>query len=187
VKKTYRRSMALSLIAFPVALVVSKPAKAFAFLPFLWTAFKVLVGNGIRAVVTAVAPSVMSSTMGKFLVSVAIAYGVSEAQAAIFANKAETSGSKTIAKGGLVNDVEIAYENPTNHTVEIRGGYLELVDLTTGEVEQSQKLPYFLVEPRKSESFQFTVKKFKSEGTKVLRLSYQNQVLASSQKFYGIL
>jgi hypothetical protein len=186
-KKTYRRAVVLSLIAFPVALVVSKPAKAFAFLPFLWTAFKVFVGNAIRAAVTAVAPSVMSSTVGKFLVTVAIAYGVSEAQAAIFANKAESSGSKTIAKGGFINDVEIAYENPTDHRVEIRGGYLELVDLNTGEVEQSQKLPYFLVDARMSESFQFTVKKFKTEGAKVLRLSYQNQVLASSHKFYGIL
>jgi hypothetical protein len=175
VNKLPRRSFSAALTVIPLTFALAKPANAFAFASILWTAFKILVGNAIRAVVTSVAPSLMKSSFSKFLVSVAISYGVSEAHAAVF------------AKGGVANDVEIEYSNPSDHIIEVRGAFLELVDVATGEVEQSEKLPYFLMPARKTESLQVTVKKFKTEGAKILRLQYQNQVLASSNKFYGVV
>lgn len=178
-----RRRVIVVCIAAPVTMLNSGEVGA-AF-PLLGIAIRILIGNAIRTAVKVVAPVALSTATRRFLVSVAIAYGISEAHAAILAEKAEDAGAETLAKAGVNHDVLLSFNSGQSEDVYIRSAILELINLETGAVEQSHPLTLLRLRANSVTDIPFTVTRFETQGLKQLQLVARGQVLATGPRFFG--
>lgn len=179
-----RRHVVRTIAVTPVALILPQQSNA-ALLQLLGIIFRLLIGNGIRAAVKWAVPAALATATRRFLVGVAIAYGISETQAALVAAQAEAAGADTLARGGVHHDVTLSFKNTTAAPVTIRGALLEMVNLETNVVEEVR--PLLLNMPAMSEhDLHFTVRRFAGSGLRQLRVTALGQTMAVGSKFWGV-
>ena len=178
-----RRQAVVACIAAPSAML--NPGDVKAIFPLFGIAIRILIGNAVRTVVKAAIPLALSTATRRFLISVAIAYGISEAHAAILAKKAEDAGAETLAKAGVHHDVLLSFKSAQSEDIYVRSAILELVNLETGAVEQSHPLTMLRLRANSITEIPFTVTRFETQGLKQLRVISGGQVFATGARFFG--
>lgn len=156
-------------------------------LQLLGIAARILIGNGIRWAAKVVAPWMLSTATRRFLFGVAVAYGISQAQAAVVAEQAERAGAETVARGDVHHDVVLSLSNTKDQAIVFRSMRVELVNLGTDAVEEVLPLTMVNVPAGRTIELPFTVKRFAGEGLRQLRLVAGGQTLAVGPKFWGFV
>jgi hypothetical protein len=186
-KRVTRRQALKGILLVPVSATFPFRVAEAAFPVLFGIMIRLLIGNAIRATVKAAAPALLSTAFRRYLIGVAIAYGISEAHAAILAEKAEQTGAKTIAKAGVKHDVLLVIENTSDSSVTFGGASLELVNLESNYVEFSHPVSGMRLPAKTAEELPVTIHRFKVQGPKQLRLVRNGQVIAAGEVFYAVV
>jgi acyl-CoA synthetase (AMP-forming)/AMP-acid ligase II len=172
------------IATLPVACTVFTLSSASAAPPLLAAVCEVLIGNAIRTVVRRIAPSISSGAFRQFLLDVAIAYGLTRAQAAVAATEAERSGAETIARPNVPDDILLTVSNTQRSDFTFPRSKIEVVNLETGEPEEEWPVTLLFVRAMSTKTLTFTLDELTASGPRQLRLTSKGKTIALSRRFY---
>jgi hypothetical protein len=151
----------------------------------IFVAFKKYIVDGMF--VKALArwlPSLFATDLRKYLFAVLLAFGISEAKAALLAEEAEENGAKEVARDEKERITDIYIKNVRNEPLEISGLRLLLVDAQTNMVELRSTASWGLVVfPGQTMKRQIVARKYPTVGLKYWCLSTEKETLAVSERF----
>ena len=168
--------------------LVSRPASAI--LPLLaQVAIRVFIGTALRTAATRVIPAVGATVVRRYLLAVAVAYGIAASEADAIAAEAERVGATNLVKANDPRSrIEIQFQNPSESPIKLTGMVLELFDVTSSSVEDVLELHTVLVRPGKLLSLPYSFDFLRTGGPKELRVANASgRAKARSERFFAVL
>lgn len=150
-------------------------------------AFRRYAVGGIIVALTRLFPSLFATELRKYLMAVAVAFGISEARAAVIAEHAENAGAQDLARDGVERVTEISITNTQDDPLEFARLRLLLVDVKTNTVElMSTTFWGLVVLPNATMQRQIATSHFPRPGLKRWYLSEARRTLRRSEPFMVI-
>jgi hypothetical protein len=190
---TRRKALKL-IVSTPIVMTVtgySVPAQAIA--PpvivalagvFISVAFRRYIVGPIIAFLARLFPTLFATELRRYLMAVAVAFGLAQARAALVAERAEASGAVDLAKDGRERVVDLEIHNTNDTPLELVRLRLHLVDAATNSIELTSDASWGLVVfPHCTMVRQVAATTFPRPGLKRWHLSDRGRTLAISQPF----
>ena len=170
----------LALSSLPTSAVIPVLAKV---------AIRVLLGTALRAAATRVVPAVGATAVRRYLLNVAIAYGIGRTEAEAIAAEAAQSGATNLIKANDARSkVEIHIQNLSDRPVAVSGLGLELVDLASANIEDKLELHIVRVRPSKTYLLAYGFDFLKTAGPKELRaVTSAGDIMDRSERFFAVV
>lgn len=129
-------------------------------------------------------PRLFATELRKYLMAVAVAFGIGEAKAAEVSEKAENLGAVDLARDNYERITDIEIRNITSDPLELTRLHLLLVDVATRTVDIRSSMEWGLVvSPNSTMQRQIAAKRFPFPGLKQWYLSDSSRTLAVSKPF----
>ena len=176
-------------VACGVSLVLSSTPSS-AVVPLLaQVAIRVFIGTALRTAATRVIPAVGATAVRRYLLAVAVAYGIARSEAEAIAAEAERVGATNLVKADDPRSrVEIHIQNNSERAVTVAGLGVELIDIASAGVEDRLDLHTVLVRPGKTLSLAYGFDLLKTGGLKELRATTDTgNVTARSERFFALI
>lgn len=147
-------------------------------------AFRRYVVGALTAWFAKMFPRFFATELRKYLIAVAMAFGMGQAKAAFVAEHAENSGAEDLARDGQERITELEIHNDRDKPLELPRLNLLLVDVESNTVElKSSSSLGLVVFPKSTMIRQITSSRFPKPGLKRWYLSDPNRTLAISKPF----
>ena len=151
---------------------------------FFSVAFRRYVVGPLMSTLARWFPRLFATELRKYLMAVAVAFGMSHAKAALTAEQAENSGAQDLARDGEERVTDLAILNNNDEPLELTRLNLLLVDVSTRSVELRSSTNWGLVvPPGASMNRQIVCRRFPNQGLKQWYLADGRRTLAVSKPF----
>lgn len=193
-----RRQLLKSTAITGSALIVSgfsTPARAFA--PpvvvalagvMISVAFRRYVVGAMMSTLARWFPRLFATELRKYLIAVAMAFGLGQAKAALVAEHAENSGAHDLARDGENRITDLEIQNGNQEPLELARLNLLLVDVGTRNVEIRSSASWGLVVPPSTTmNRQIACNRFPVPGLKQWYLSDSRKTYAVSKPFMVVV
>ncbi len=129
-------------------------------------------------------PRLFATELRKYLMAVAVAFGISEAHAAVVAEKAEDAGAHDLARNGVWRVTDLRIENSQDVPLELARLHLLLVDVASKTVEIKSLTNWGLVvSPGATMNREIAARNFPNTGLKQWYLADSRRTFAVSKPF----
>lgn len=147
-------------------------------------AFRRYVVGAIMSTLARWFPRLFATELRKYLMAVAMAFGLGQARAAMVAEQAENSGAQDLARDGIERITDLAIQNSNEDPLELARLNLLLVDVSTRSVDLRSSTSWGLVVPPSTTmNRQITCSRFPSPGLKQWYLADGRRTFAVSKPF----
>jgi hypothetical protein len=189
-----RRNFLRSGVASPALLLVSSfSTQARAVAPpalialagvAITVAFRRYVVGALMKKLAILFPRFFATELRRYLMAVAVALGISNAHAAIVAEKAEDAGAQDLARNGVWRVADVKIENSLDTPLELARLHLLLVDVASKTIELKSSTSWGLVvAPGSSMNREIVARTFPNTGLKQWYLADEKRTLAVSKPF----
>lgn len=147
-------------------------------------AFRRYVVGAIMSTLARWFPRLFATELRKYLMAVAMAFGLGQAKAALVAEHAENSGAQDLARDGIERITDLAIQNGNEEPLELARLNLLLVDVGTRSVELRSNASWGLViPPTTTMNRQIACSRFPNPGLKQWYLADGRRTFAVSKPF----
>lgn len=147
-------------------------------------AFRRYVVNAIMSKLAQWFPRLFATELRKYLMAVALAFGLGQAKASIVAEQAENSGAQDLARDGIERITDLTIQNNNEAPLELVRLNLLLVDVSTRNVELRSSASWGLVVPPSTTmNRQIACSRFPNQGLKQWYLADSRRTFAVSKPF----
>lgn len=151
-------------------------------------AFRRYVVGAIMSTLARWFPRFFATELRKYLMAVAVTFGLSEAHAAVAAEKAENSGANDLARDGIERITDLRIENQNTTPLELPRLNLLLVDVNSRNVELRSNISWGLVvSPETTMHRQIASRRFPNQGLKQWYLADGSKSFAVSKPFMVVV